>query len=192
MKAIFLDIDGTLVEPGRHEPPASAVQAIAMAQKAGHKVFLCTGRNRGMLAPLLRYSFDGVIGSSGGYVTCGDTVIYDRPMTEKETDRLLDVMNRNNVFYTVECRANSYTDDRFKGFLRAHADEGNNSELLRWQEQIEHSLGVLPLTEWQGKPVYKMVFTCERREQLDEPLALLSDTFGFCIQDAVPGGFING
>ena len=83
-KLIFLDIDGTLCVPGSNVPPTSALEAIRKAREAGHLVFLCTGRNLGMLSPLLGYGFDGVVGSSGGYVTCGDTVIYDCPMTPEQ------------------------------------------------------------------------------------------------------------
>ena len=85
-KAIFLDIDGTLTEPGTNVPPASALEAIRRAQEAGNYVFLCTGRNYAMLSPLLKYGFDGVVASSGGYVVCRDEVIYDSPMTDEERD----------------------------------------------------------------------------------------------------------
>ena len=44
-KLIFLDIDGTLTEPGKNIPPASAVEAVCRARKNGHKVVLCSGRN---------------------------------------------------------------------------------------------------------------------------------------------------
>ena len=37
-KLLFLDIDGTLTEPGYNTPPESALKAIKMAQKNGHKV----------------------------------------------------------------------------------------------------------------------------------------------------------
>ena len=35
-KVIFLDIDGTLTEPGCNEPPGSAVRAIEKAREQGH------------------------------------------------------------------------------------------------------------------------------------------------------------
>ena len=38
-KIIFLDIDGTLTEPGKNEPPQSALQAIGEAREKGHLVF---------------------------------------------------------------------------------------------------------------------------------------------------------
>lgn len=31
-KLIFLDVDGTLVEPGTNQPPASALEAIRLAR----------------------------------------------------------------------------------------------------------------------------------------------------------------
>ena len=43
-RAIFLDIDGTLTQPGHSAPPVSAVAAIESARRAGRRVFLCTGR----------------------------------------------------------------------------------------------------------------------------------------------------
>ncbi|MBQ0065620.1 MAG: HAD hydrolase family protein, partial [Firmicutes bacterium] len=60
-KLIFLDIDGTLTVAGENVPPQSALEAIKKTQEKGNLVFLCTGRNLGMLSPLLKYGFDGVI-----------------------------------------------------------------------------------------------------------------------------------
>lgn len=191
-KVIFLDIDGTLTEPGKNVPPESAVTAVKKAQENGHKVFLCTGRNFGMLSPLLPYGFDGVVGSSGGYITCGDEVVYDCPMTREESDRLNEVLLRNNIFRTIECKDGSYTDEGFKDFLRANAEEGGNSELLRWREQIESSLSILPMAEYQGDPIYKIVCMATRAEQMDEPKALLSDDFLVVIQDTDKFGIVNG
>ena len=132
-KVIFLDIDGTLTEPGSNDPPESAIQAISKARQAGNFVFLCTGRNFDMLRPLLRYEFDGLIASSGGYVECQGQVIYDCPMTENQRRLAMDVLEKNGVFRTVECKDGSYTDEGFKEFLRKNAWEGGNSELLRWR-----------------------------------------------------------
>lgn len=191
-KLIFLDIDGTLCVPGSNVPPASALEAIRKARAAGHLVFLCTGRNLGMLSPLLGYGFDGVVGSSGGYVTCGDTVIYDCPMTPEQQETAMEVLNRNGVFRTVECRDRSYTDEGFKEFLKEKAQRDSNSEVLRWREQIEKDLGILPMAAYKGDPIYKMVLMCEDRTQLDEPVAVLSEDFAIVIQDDTSKGYVNG
>lgn len=191
-KLIFLDIDGTLCEPGSNVPPASALEAIRKTRAAGHLVFLCTGRNLGMLSPLLSYGFDGVVGSSGGYITCGGTVIYDCPMTPEQQKTAMEVLTKNGVFRTVECRDRSYTDEGFKEFLKEKARRDSNSEVLRWREQIEKDLGILPMAEYKGDPIYKMVLMCENRAQLDEPVAVLSEDFTIVIQDDMTHGYVNG
>ena len=76
-KLLFLDIDGTLTEPGYNVPPASALDAIRKAQKNGHKVYLCSGRNKAMLKPLLAYGFDGYVVSYEVGCSKKDGVIYD-------------------------------------------------------------------------------------------------------------------
>ncbi|MCI8598296.1 MAG: Cof-type HAD-IIB family hydrolase [Lachnospiraceae bacterium] len=191
-RAIFLDIDGTLTEPGTNKPPKSALWAIEQARKEGHFVFLCSGRNYDMLSPLLQYDFDGVIASAGGYMECQGKVIYDCPMTEQQQQTAMDVLKKNGVFRTVECMDGSYTDKEFKDFLKTHAKEGRNSELLRWRKQIEESLNILPMEAYRGQPVYKIVIMSPSSEQLVEPRKLLEKEFEFCIQDENEFGFING
>lgn len=58
-RAIFLDIDGTLTQPGHSAPPVSAVAAIESARRLGRRVFLCTGRCEAMLKPLLHWQWRG-------------------------------------------------------------------------------------------------------------------------------------
>lgn len=191
-RIIFLDIDGTLTEPGSNEPPKSALRAIRKAQEKGHLVFLCTGRNYDMLSPLLQYGFDGVIASSGGYVVCGDEVIYDCPMSPKEKHLAMETLQKNGIFRTVECVDGSYTDEGFKEFLEEHANSGGNSELLRWRRQIEESLNIRPMAEYGGQPIYKIVMMFQKEEQLAEPKELLGEKFDFCIQESDKYGFVNG
>ena len=83
-KLIFLDIDGTLTEPGKNVPPQSAVSAVCQARKKGHKVVLCSGRNYGMLFPVMQYGFDGLAASAGGYIEYNGQVVYDCPMTPEQ------------------------------------------------------------------------------------------------------------
>ncbi len=191
-KLIFLDIDGTLTEPGSNTPPGSALMAIRQAQEEGHRVFLCSGRSYAMLSPLLEYGFDGVIASSGGYIICGNQVLFDCPMTQEQKLRVLGVLKNNGIFCTIECRDNSYTDESFKEFLKQNENDGGNSELLRWREQIESSLGILPMKAYQGQPIYKIVIMCRFAQQLKEPKELLEREFVFCIQEGDQFGIING
>ena len=191
-KIIFLDIDGTLTEPGSNVPPKSALTAVREAQKKGNCVFLCTGRNYDMLSPLLPFGFDGVVASCGGYIRFGNQVIYDCPMTEEQKERAMDVLKKNGVFRTVECMNGSYTDEGFKEFLESHENEGGNSELLRWRRQVEHALNIRPMAEYKGQPVYKIVIMAESSQQLQEPEQVLGKEFHLCLQEPDAYGFING
>ncbi len=191
-KVIFLDIDGTLTEPGSNEPPESALFAIQKAREQGHFVFLCTGRNFNMLSPLLKYEWDGFVASSGGYIQCGSEVIYDCPMSKQQQQTAMDILKENGVFRTVECKDGSYADEEFKVFLKEHAKDGGNSELLRWREQIEQTLGIRPMQEYNGQPIYKIVMMSPSYEQLEEPKRVLEKDFMFCIQEQEQQTFING
>lgn len=191
-RLIFLDIDGTLTEAGSNRPPASALKAIAKAQANGHRVVLCSGRNYGMLAPLLQFGFDGAIGCAGGYIRYGDEVVYDCPMTEAQRKKSMEAFEQSGVYRTIEGRENTYTDEAFKEFLAQNAAQGANSELLRWRQQIESSLGIRPMAEYKGEPIYKIVFMSRDAQSLERPRMLLQDEFDFCIQDADKYGIING
>ena len=90
--------------PGANEPPQSALDAIRASQRKGNLVFLCSGRNPGMLAPLLKYGFDGVIACAGGYVTVGDELIYDMPMAREEMELAVEKLHGEGVFCTIECK----------------------------------------------------------------------------------------
>lgn len=191
-KIIFLDIDGTLTVLGSNTPPESALRAIRSARGQGHLVFLCTGRNYDMLKPLLSYGFDGVVASAGGYIRCGEQVIYDCPMTQSQQQLVLSTLEENGIFRTVECLDGSFTDDGFKEFLKEHAGENGNSELLRWRKQVEEELNIRSMEEYAGQPVYKVVVMSPDLERLKKAEKKLGQEFLFCIQDEEIHGIVNG
>lgn len=190
MKLIFIDIDGTLTPAGENTPPASAVQAIRDAQAAGNKVFLCTGRNYNMLKPLLKYGFDGIVASAGGYVVSGDEVLYDCPMTDEQRDAALNSLRRSGVFCTIEARDGSWGDADLEDFLKGQGE--GNSEIERWRKALAENLGIRPMEEYDGSPIYKVVFMCLSPDQLEEARALLEDQFDFVMQEVPEHGCVNG
>lgn len=189
-KLIFLDIDGTLTPAGSNTPPDSAVRAVRAARAKGHKVFLCTGRNPAMLAPLLSYGFDGAVAGAGGYVFCGDTVIYDHPMTSEQRDTALTALHDQGVFCTIEAKDATYGDEDLGDFLSS-ANPGN-SEIERWRRAIAEDLGIQPMSSYDGRPIYKVVFMCTNAEQLDKAKSLLERDFNFCCQEVAAHRCLNG
>ena len=193
MKLIFLDIDGTLTVPGENIPPASAVEAIEKARAKGHKVFLCTGRNPDMLRPLLKYQFDGFISCGGGYVAVGekyDEILYDHPMTNEQRDLALKTLHDNGVFCTIEAEGGSWGDENLGDFLSSQSE--GNSEIERWRKALSANLGIRPMHEYDGSPVYKVVIMCQKMSQLDEAKKALGDEFNFVLQEVKAHNCING
>ena len=189
-KAIFLDIDGTLTVPGRNDPPESALEVIREARARGHKVLLCTGRSPDMLESVLKYGFDGAIAIGGGYVELDGEVLFDYPMTEKQRDLAMRLFKENGVFRTIVAKDASFCDEGMDEFLQQAS--GGSSELLRWREAIERDLKIRPISEYDGRPIYKIVFMCKSAEQLKPAIEALDGEFYFLVQDPDEADVIIG
>ena len=189
-KLIFLDVDGTLTAPGAYVPPESAVQAVKKAREIGHKVFLCSGRNHGMLAPLHKYGFDGGIASCGGYVYAGDKVIYDCPLTEEQQDKLITLLSNEGVFLSIEGRDYVYSEELPDDYVTQ--DEQRNEYLLNMLEAVWTGQNTKSMTEYDGCPLYKVVYTCRDREQLKPAIEALGDELQFIVHDFSEPGCIFG
>lgn len=189
-KLIFLDIDGTLTQAGSNVPPESALKAIRAAQAKGHKVLLCTGRNLAMLSPLLKYGFDGVVASAGGYVEFDGQVIYDCPMSNRQRDIALQTLHESGVFCTIEAKDATYGDADLGDFLSQ--SQGGNSEIQRWRAALAGELGIQPMENYDGRPIYKVVFMCREDSQLDKARAALEQEFLFCCQTVTKPACLNG
>ena len=48
-KALFFDIDGTLVSFETHRIPTSTIEALEAAHAKGHKIFIATGRPKAII-----------------------------------------------------------------------------------------------------------------------------------------------
>ena len=189
-KLLFLDIDGTLTPAGSNNPPESAMKAIRAAQAAGHMVFLCTGRNPDMLAPVLKLGFDGAVACGGGRVFAGERVLYDCPMPDADRVTTLKLLKDNGVFRTIEAVDATFGDEDLGDFL-AQAGEGN-SELVRWRKALAEQLNIRPMGQYDDRPIYKVVFMCTQMSQLDDAKAALSDRYNFVVQDVAAHNCLNG
>ena len=189
-KCVFLDIDGTLTPAGSNQPPESALRAIHAAQAKGHMIFLCTGRNPDMLAPVLAYGFDGAVACGGGRVFAGDRVLYDCPMPAEDRDVAMKLLKDNGVFRTIEAVDATYGDEDLGEFL-AQAGEGN-SELVRWRRALAEQLNIRPMAAYDGRPIYKVVFMCLEAGQLAPAKAALEDRYHFVVQDVAAHHCLNG
>ncbi len=88
--AVFIDIDGTLIDDEQKYRP-SAEYAIQQARKNGHKVFLSTGRCKAEIFDyIFDIGFDGLIGSSGGYIEVDHQVLRHLTFKDEDIQRLVE------------------------------------------------------------------------------------------------------
>lgn len=195
-KLIFLDIDGTLTLPGTLVIPESALEAVKAAQANGHKLVLCTGRCLGKFRPLLSLGFAGAVGSAGGYILCEGQVIYDAPMDNAARDRVVDTVSRAGLFPILETLHRAYASEMAMELLvrgKAANGSGSSSELARWQAEVRSPTGFFDLREYDGSPVYKVVFIGEDPTAVPKIEAELQDGFALCLHNIFQSsGLVHG
>lgn len=91
IKAIFFDIDGTLLSFKTHQIPNSTIQAFQLLKQKNIKVFVSTGRSFNQLQHIRHLDFDGYITFNGGYcLTKKEEVIYKNNIASADIRSLLD------------------------------------------------------------------------------------------------------
>ena len=86
IKAIFLDIDGTMVSFETHCVPDNTKKALCEARKRGVKVFVSTGRHCSDIINLGDLEFDGYITLNGAYCMVGNEVIYKKSISRGDIE----------------------------------------------------------------------------------------------------------
>ena len=93
IKALFFDIDGTLVSFNTHEIPTSTVEALKIAKQNGVKVFISTGRPKAFLTSnldVIRPLVDGYITNNGAMVDIDDEIVVKNSISHDDVQKLLD------------------------------------------------------------------------------------------------------
>ncbi len=90
IKAVFFDIDGTLVSFETHRVPDSTVEAIRRLREKGVKVFIATGRRLQAITNLGDLEFDGYITLNGSFCYAGrDQVIFKYPIPSADIEAMI-------------------------------------------------------------------------------------------------------
>ena len=86
IKAIFFDIDGTLVSFKTHQVPQSAIDAIVQAKAQGVKIYISTGRPFPLINNIdgIKHLVDGYITANGAYCFVGNKVISCQPIPDED------------------------------------------------------------------------------------------------------------
>ena len=90
-RAIFLDIDGTLIPFGAEAPCEQDRTALLRARAAGHKVLINTGRSSGFLPPVLRTAdyLDGFLCGCGTQLIIGGKTLFKQEIPREALRQVL-------------------------------------------------------------------------------------------------------
>ena len=99
IKALFFDVDGTLVSFNTHKVPESTIEALREAHKRGVKLFTATGRPRQLLNNITEVEdiMDGFILATGAQCVYGDNVVRQDLIPTHEAETIVDFCNRLGV-----------------------------------------------------------------------------------------------
>lgn len=101
-KALFFDIDGTLVSfQGRM--PDSAKQALQRAKEKGHLSVICSGRSVCQIYPwLMDMQFDGLITAAGAYVEYNHRTVYSHYMDRETLEKVCAVLREADAVFSAQ------------------------------------------------------------------------------------------
>lgn len=97
IKALFFDIDGTLVSFQTHRIPQSTVDALTIAKQNGVKIYISTGRPKMIITNLgqIEHLIDGYITTNGARCFVGDHTVCQHPISRKDVSRVIASADRD-------------------------------------------------------------------------------------------------
>lgn len=94
-KALFFDVDGTLMSEMDGKIPESAVKAVEEARKRGHLAFINSGRVSRLLDPVReQIEMDGYLCGCGTYILLGDKELYARKIPHQRGLEIKNLLER--------------------------------------------------------------------------------------------------
>ena len=147
-KALFFDIDGTLVSFETHRIPSSTIEALEAARAKGLKIFIATGRPKAIINNLSelqdRNLIDGYITMNGAYCFVGEQVIYKSAIPQDEVKAMGDFCEKKGVpcIFVEEhnisvCQPNDMVKKIFYDFLHVNViptvsfEEATSKEVIQ-------------------------------------------------------------
>lgn len=181
IKAVFFDIDGTLVSFKTHQVSTPVIRAIHELRKKGVKIFIATGRHYKWINNLDDLEIDGYVTLNGGYCLTGEgKVIYRHFIPHEDFLSMLDYQ-RNIKSFPCVC----VTEDSV--FLNY-----KNETVEKLYQQVNMKVPDLgPIETLTDKNVYQLVafFTVEEESEIMSQLpGCISSRWSPCFSDVVAKG----
>ncbi len=168
-KALFFDIDGTLVSFGTHTIPESTIEALKAAHRNGHRIFIATGRPKAIINNLESIQslgiIDGYITMNGAYCFVGDHVVYKSAIPHNEAIALGEICRENNyacIFVNEHniavCQPNEMVKEIFYDYLHVDTIPTKSLEEATASEIFQ----ITPfITQQQEDEIHHLIPNCE-------------------------------
>jgi len=124
IKALFFDIDGTLVSFNTHKIPQSTVDALRLAKANGVEVYISTGRPPMIINNLSQIEdmIDGYITTNGARCFVGDKVVSQHAILREDVDKIIAASDRDDYPAIVvgehRIAIHHYTDEVYEIFAK--------------------------------------------------------------------------
>ena len=97
IKAIFFDIDGTLVSFKTHKISEKSLEALYKAKEKGIKLFIATGRHKSETHCFEGFPFDGYVTLNGQYCYNPEKVIYKNSIVPEDVKTFVALLNTTQM-----------------------------------------------------------------------------------------------
>ncbi len=97
IRAIFFDIDGTLVGFKSKVISDRTIEALQKLRDQGIMLIICSGRPRNLIHNLKDFKFDGYITMNGTHVEYGDEVLLQMPLCQKSAVEVSRICEENHI-----------------------------------------------------------------------------------------------
>lgn len=148
IKAVFFDVDGTLVSHKSKSVPESAKEAVEELRKKGIKVFLSTGRHIHELKdlPTNGMKFDGYVILNGQIgLDENQNMIFSNAFAKEDVERLLDIFHKEDYPFVLVNK-----DGHYMNFVNEFVEAAMESV----------STEVPPIKKYGGEELYQATVFC--------------------------------
>lgn len=195
VKAIFLDMDGTILHSNNRASEETA-QILNQLREQGYKVFLATGRAYEEIHLLIPddLEFDGIISSNGTLGHIGEAVLFEHDLSVEAVNSIVEAAQQDGVYYEVF----PFSEPRFaleqdKTWM-LRMIEGDKPETVHRSEWLSRHEAVEGKLTWRAKIPTDMGFSkiylfhpdLAHIQQFREKMMQQSETLNIEVSNSTP------
>lgn len=157
IKAVFFDIDGTLLSFKSHTISTPTMEALHQLKKQGIKVFIATGRSFEQVNKVTDFPFDGYITSNGSKsLTKDGAVLEQATLPQQDIANLVDYLQQEKDMFSLSYMTES-------GIYANHWDEKlcNHFDLINVERPKK-----APLEKLLETAIYQMTVYVGKEEEV--------------------------